>query len=755
MSGRERLVDSKEPEVTAAMQKPRVVCLEPLSVIGLQTSSPIGWSCDGQRLAFVSTSHSIFIAQADEPAEDGSPSWTVTVQRQLTGHHHEVKALLWHPTDPTTLVSAGADGIIVHDAETGEVKHRLDTLRLGDDAHEGDVECLEWAFDGTTLLSGGKDTNVKIWDSNSDFRLLETLFGHKAAVLSVRFNAATTSLVTAGRDSTIKVWDAHTLDLSFREQRADDRGVTCKLTANLDGHSGDVCTLTFNNAGTVLFSGARDNTIKVWDVALNKELRTIIGHHGDVRRMVLLNREKFLFSGALDGSLRLWELVEDVPESGEEEEKSAESALEAILGDVSVVEVAAKKDKQVIELEAFADAEEVFALEFNPKRPLLAVASALNSIRLFNVSDLARPQRVQDFVGHTGSITEVCLLSDKQRFVSASSDYLCSLYDQYTTQRHARFEFTGSVYCAAVTPDQKYLFAGGTDYSVKVFDLSDSESQYQEVGALDGHAGRVLALDICPNGKLLATGSHDFTIKLWKVRDDYFRGGTVTHQSPVASIDAHLGHVFQLKFSDELGGKFFLASASNDHSVKLWKVKKGVLGHDLKTVWEATDAHESAVSTLAWGHGETSQVIFSGGWDHTVRVFNKEPVHVVGGVVRPTAVLRGHSARLSQIECTPNGQALVSSSTDGTACLWSTADPFELLARYGMQLMDGIDHINCVSVADTMFLTGSESGMIKLWPLYGVDRYEDSFVEPEAVAAIVEEAKKKEEPVAVVTMSMD
>ena len=31
------------------------------------------------------------------------------------------------------------------------------------DAHEGHVECLAWLYDGSILLSGGKDATVKIW----------------------------------------------------------------------------------------------------------------------------------------------------------------------------------------------------------------------------------------------------------------------------------------------------------------------------------------------------------------------------------------------------------------------------------------------------------------------------------------------------------------------------------------------------------------------------------------------------------------
>lgn len=43
----------------------------------------------------------------------------------------------------------------------------------------------------------------------------------------------------------------------------------------MDGHLGDVSTLAISKTGEYLFSGARDNTIRVWDIASHSCIREV------------------------------------------------------------------------------------------------------------------------------------------------------------------------------------------------------------------------------------------------------------------------------------------------------------------------------------------------------------------------------------------------------------------------------------------------------------------------------------------------
>ena len=93
----------------------------------------------------------------------------------------------------------------------------------------------------------------------------------------------------------------------------------------MDGHLGDVVTLTTTSTGNIIFSGARDNTIRAWDVKTHTCIREIKDqdnlsfdfnclimsrsmHKGDVTNLFCVNDNKFLLSFSMDGTMHLYEL---------------------------------------------------------------------------------------------------------------------------------------------------------------------------------------------------------------------------------------------------------------------------------------------------------------------------------------------------------------------------------------------------------------------------------------------------------------
>ncbi len=79
------------------------------------------------------------------------------------------------------------------------------------------------------------------------------------------------------------------------------------LVRILGGHLCDVRSIAFSPGGKILTSGSRGGTVKLWDVATGRELRTLMkGHTGTVWSTAFSRDGEMLASGAYGGAVRLW-----------------------------------------------------------------------------------------------------------------------------------------------------------------------------------------------------------------------------------------------------------------------------------------------------------------------------------------------------------------------------------------------------------------------------------------------------------------
>ncbi|WP_240139169.1 nSTAND1 domain-containing NTPase [Streptomyces sp. MUM 178J] len=158
------------------------------------------------------------------------------------------------------------------------------------------------------------------------------------------------------------------------------------------------------------------------------------------------------------------------------------------------------------------------------------------------------------------------------------------------------------------------------------------------------------------DGTLLATASGDHTARLWRVR------GARAPAAPAGTLTGHRDDVRSVAVSPQ--GRM-VATASADATVRLWEVSRPGGPRPLAVL----TAHRDDVRTVAFG--PDGRLLATAGEDKTVRLWE---VSRPGGP-RPLAVLTAHHDTVRSVAFSRDGRTLATAGEDKTTRLWDLADP--------------------------------------------------------------------------------
>jgi len=95
---------------------------------------------------------------------------------------------------------------------------------------------------------------------------------------------------------------------------------------------------------------------------------------------------------------------------------------------------------------------------------------------------------------------------------------------------------------------------------VKIWELDWDANNYKEQHVLKGHTGYVWKVTFSPDGRYLASGSWDSTVKIWNVKSG----------EEVRTLRGHAGIIHGLAFSPD-GRRLAAASGNPRHGeVRIW-----------------------------------------------------------------------------------------------------------------------------------------------------------------------------------------
>eukprot|EP00762_Andalucia_godoyi_P002736 ANDGO_04447.mRNA.1 Notchless protein homolog len=172
--------------------------------------------------------------------------------------------------------------------------------------------------------------------------------------------------------------------------------------------------------------------------------------------------------------------------------------------------------------------------------------------------------------------------------------------------------------------------------------------------SLPGHAEAILVVQFRPDGKTCASGSGDFTVRLWDLDT----------QTPFKTLEGHTDWVLALQWSPD---GLLLASASRDGQVRVWNGATGEL------FCGVLRGHKQWVGTLAWeplhlGQREgRSRRLVSGSKDGSLRIWDC----VTSSCEK---ILSGHTLAVTCVKWAGAEKGtIVSASQDRTIKMWDPA----------------------------------------------------------------------------------
>ena len=349
---------------------------------------------------------------------------------------------------------------------------------------------------------------------------IRTFTGHTDGVWSVAFSPDGKSAVSGARDNTVRLWEVST----GREIRAHY------------GHTQSVHAVAFSPDGQYILSGSADSMLKLWEVATGREVRTFQGHTNGVYCVAFSPNGTSLASAAFDNTVKLWEV-------------STGREVRTFRGHTNGVS----------------------SVAFSPDGRFIVSGSRDKTLKLWDVST---GQEIRTFPGHPGWVQSVAFGPDGQYVLSGSADSIeqqplpagtVKLWEASTGKEIHSYSAGHNIFSVAFSPNGRYVLVA-LESVIKLYTVPE----FREVQVLHGNTFVVNAAVFSPDGRYVLSGGHDNALKLWQVSETSALPGIITTFAGSTGFSGDEGPATQARLTAPKGiaadirGNIYIADTGNN-----------------------------------------------------------------------------------------------------------------------------------------------------------------------------------------------
>ena len=591
--------------------------------------------------------------------------------------------------DGRLLAVASSIGVWLYEIDTG---HALKLL-------PSTAPVYSVAFSPKGILATGlANGQVELWEAETDTPIL-TLGSEQRhdynPVASVAFSPDGTILATGSRNQSVKIWDLKT-----------GRQVVLWEDKEGIGGSDTMGLVAFSPDGTRLALGFDDGGVGLWDVATQTQVAFLKGHVEAVTSVSFSSDSATLASGSWDGTVKLWDV----------------------------------KTQQL--LDSFDGSYAGTSVSFSPDGGTLIAGGRDGLIRIWD----ARTRQVLDILEGYADEDGILWLSDRSGilsvafspnstiFASGAADGTVLLWQEKRAIEFSKHNPAYGIRSVSFSPDGS-MIASGSTHGTQLWDVSTE----MQIAALAGPTFGVRSVAFSPDGTLIASGGWDgiegaesgigvdYDIMLWDVHTQRLLGSIDAHD--VSSVSFSPDGTLIVSGSD--GGMIILWDVATQRQVAAWEGDVDEGSHSVVFSPDGSmlaSAHSYSYRIKLWdvgtrqlldtlkGHtGAVYSVAFSPDGTTLASVGGRDGVILWDVKTRERiTTLKGHTGWLFSVAFSPDGTELAAGSWgwDRTVTVWDvkTQEPIVTLVGH-------TDRVSSVSYSPdgNTLATGSKDGTILLW----------------------------------------